>query len=99
MKKIKYVGPSDSVDAAGLTFVRNHQVEVDDDVAGAPEDPRRTGLVAELAEATGERDHQRQRDLRDAIVALGPDAMGSGLLAQDVFVEVAPKAKNKEDDQ
>lgn len=92
--KIRYVGPHDAVEVAGLTVGRGKTIDVPDEVAGTPPVARLAVAMTELAAATAVRDHPLQAELRAEIAELD---YGTGLLAQDTWEAVTspPAATTK----
>lgn len=104
MAKVKYIGPSDavvvSIGGGEREFVRNHAVEIPDDIAGRDPDPRLGEAMKELHDAIARHDHLGAIALRDEIAGKGDKPgldYGDGLLAQDIFVSAEPKKASKED--
>lgn len=96
MPKLRYIGPIDEVELPdGITVKRNHQVDVTDEVAGAPPDPRLAEAMLELAAAVDAHDHNTAAELRGEISRLD---YGTGLLAQDTWEAVAKKDDKKKDE-
>ncbi len=96
--KVKYIGPSDEVyivvGESEISAKRNHTIDVPNDVAGTPPDPRLHPAMVELGEAVTAGDHEAMDALSKEIDGLD---RGSGLLAQDIWSAV--EAKKKEDDK
>ena len=93
--KIRYQGPHDEVELPdGQTVKRNHQVDVADDLAGHPPEPRLAEAMVELHDAVEARDHPLAVKLRAEIAGLD---YGSGLLAQDTWEAVTAASKKKDE--
>lgn len=91
--KIRYIGGIDEVELPdGTTVKRNHQVDVSDELAGHPPEPRLAEAMVELRDAASSFDHHLAVKLRHEIAGLD---YGSGLLAQETWEAVAPAAKKK----
>lgn len=74
----------------GLVADERGVIDVPDDVAGTPPDPRLDELMAAHAVAVAAIDHEGARTLRDEITGLDK---GTGLLAQAVWKPYGTKAK------
>jgi len=93
--KIKCVGPSDSYDLpTGEVVRRGHQVDVSDELAGRPPEPRYFEVLDELRDAIhGRPDHERAASLRNEFDTLDS---GDGLLALfEIYAPVAAKSALK----
>ena len=96
MPKVRYIGPIDEIELPdGTTVKRNHQVDVDDDLAGSSPEPRLAEAMLELRDAVEAFDHHLAVKLRHEIAGLD---YGSGLLAQvDNWEAVTATAKKKDE--